>query len=94
LPTQPGVYAPYGNEDVVTVQEPQASQTVAAFLSGSPEPATTPPLDQYGDAETVTASPPTTATPTTGSTSTSSGGSSSSPAAPTTAVASFDPRPC
>jgi len=90
LPTGPGVYAPYGNEDVEVVQEPLASQTIAAFLGGAPEAATTPPLDQYGNPETVT---PSTTTPATGSTSTSSGGSSSSTPT-TTAVPSFDPRPC
>jgi len=100
LPTGPGVYAPYGNEDVEVVQEPLASQTIAAFLASAPESATTPPLDQYGNPETVTPSaPPTTTAPTTpakgtkGSTTTSPGGSSS-PTATTTAVASFDPRPC
>jgi LCP family protein required for cell wall assembly len=91
LPTAPGVYAPYCNEDVELVQEPQASQTIAAFLNGPPQPATTPPLNQYGNPVTVTASPPTTTTPpTTASTSPSSGGSS----AGTTAVASYDPRAC
>jgi LCP family protein required for cell wall assembly len=95
LPTTPGVYAPYGNEDVEIVQEPGASQTIAAFLGGAPESATTPPLDQYGAPETLTASPPsTTAAPTTGSTSTSSGGSSSNSDATTASVRSFDPRPC
>ncbi len=96
LPTAPGVYAPYGNEDVETVQEPQASQTITAFLGGSPETATTPPLNQYGDPETVTAVPPTTTTvPTTGSTSTSSGASApKSATATTTSVPSYDPRPC
>ena len=96
LPTTPGVYAPYGNEDVLTVTEPQASQTITAFLGGSsPETATTPPLNQYGDPETVAASPPTTtAPPTTGVTTTTSAGSSSKPTAPTAAVPSFDPRPC
>jgi anionic cell wall polymer biosynthesis LytR-Cps2A-Psr (LCP) family protein len=95
LPTTPGVYAPYGNEDVEIVEEPEASQTIAAFLGGSPESATTPPLNQYGNPETVTTSPPsTTPTPTTGSTSAPSRGSSSNPAATTTLVPSFDPRAC
>jgi LCP family protein required for cell wall assembly len=94
LPTSPGVYAPYSNEDVETVQEPLASQTIAAFLGGSPETATTPPLDQYGNPETVTASPPPTTVPGTGTTSTSSGGSASSSAAPKSSETSFDPRPC
>jgi LCP family protein required for cell wall assembly len=94
LPTLPGVYAPYGDEDVEVVQEPQASETIAAFLGGSSaETPTTPPLDQYGNAESVTI-PPTTTAPTTTSTSTSSGGSSSSSGAATTSVPSFDPRPC
>jgi hypothetical protein len=92
LPTTAGVYAPYGNEDVEIVQEPQASQTIDTFLGGAPGTATTPPLDQYGNPEPVTASAPATTAPSTGSTSTSSGGSSS--AAGTTAVPSFDPRPC
>jgi LCP family protein required for cell wall assembly len=94
LPTIPGVYAPYSNEDVEIVEEPQASQMIATFLGGAPESATTPPLDQYGNPETVTASAPTTtAPPSTGSTS-KTGGSSSSSGATTTAVPSFDPRPC
>ena len=101
LPTSPGVYAPYGGEDVETVQEPQASQTIMAFLGGNPQPATTPPLNQYGNPVTVTTSPPTSTTTTTTAppakkttTSTSSGTSSSTSTAPTTAVPSFDPRPC
>jgi anionic cell wall polymer biosynthesis LytR-Cps2A-Psr (LCP) family protein len=94
LPTVPGVYAPYGDEQVEVVQEPQASETIAAFLGGSSaETPTTPPLDQYGNAESVTI-PPTTTAPTTTSTSTSSGGSSSNSGAATTSVPSFDPRPC
>ncbi len=95
LPTTPGVYAPYGNEDVEVVQEPQASQTITTFLGGSPETATTPPLNQYGDPQTVTSSPPpTTTAPTTGSsTSTATSGSSSS-STTTTSIPSFDPRPC
>jgi LCP family protein required for cell wall assembly len=95
LPTGPGVYAPYGNEDVEVVQEPAASQMIATFLGSAPETAATPPLDQYGNPEAVTAgAPSTTAAPTTGSTSTSSGGSSSGSGATTTAVPAFDPRPC
>src|ERR1019366_6984392 len=93
LPTGPGVYAPYSNEDVEIVQEPTASQTIAAFLGTAPGSATTPPLDQYGNPEPVTPGAPSTTAPTTGSTSTTSGGSSSSTAT-TTAVSSFDPRPC
>ena len=95
LPTTPGVYAPYGNEDVEIVQEPQASQTITAFLGGNPESPTTPPLNQAGDPQTVAASPPpTTTAPTTGSTSTSTGRSSPKPAATTPSIPSFDPRPC
>jgi LCP family protein required for cell wall assembly len=91
LPTGPGVYAPYDNEDVEVVQEPLASQTIAAFLGSASESATTPPLDQYGNPETVTPSaPPTTTAPTKGSTTTAPPGST----ATTTAVPSFDPRPC
>jgi anionic cell wall polymer biosynthesis LytR-Cps2A-Psr (LCP) family protein len=94
LPTVPGVYAPYGGEDVEVVQEPQASQTITAFLGGAPQTPSTPPLDQYGHPETVTVSPTTTTVPpTTGSTSTSTAGSPSGSAG-TTAVASYDPRPC
>jgi LCP family protein required for cell wall assembly len=95
LPTTPGVYAPYGNEDVEIVEEPEASQTISAFLGGSAESAATPPLDQYGDPETVTTIPsPSAVASTTGSTSASSGWSSSNSAASTTSVPSFDPRPC
>lgn len=96
LPTIPGVYAPYGNEDVEVVQEPEASQTIAAFLRGAPQTPSTPPLNQYGDAETVSAvAPSTTTVPTTASTpSTSSSGASSSNSTPTDSVPSFDPRPC
>jgi anionic cell wall polymer biosynthesis LytR-Cps2A-Psr (LCP) family protein len=95
LPTTPGVYAPYGNEDVEIVEEPEASQTISAFLGGSAESAATPPLDQYGDPETVTTIPsPSAVTPTTRSTSASSAGSSSNSAVSKTSVPSFDPRPC
>ncbi len=94
LPTTPGVYAPYGNEDVETVQEPLASQTITAFLGGSPESPTTPPLNQAGEPETVTTSAPTTTAPTTKAPSTTSGTSSSNSTTTTAAVPSFDPHPC
>jgi LCP family protein required for cell wall assembly len=99
LPTTPGVYAPYGDEDVEVVQEPEASQTIATFLDGAPQTPSTPPLNQYGEPEAVTdVAPPTTTTttttaPTTKSTSTS-GASSSSSGTPTNPIPSFDPRPC
>jgi len=95
LPTVSGTYAPYSNEDVEVVQEPQAAQMITQFLGTAPTGVTTPPLDQYGNAETVSSSELTTTTvaptPTTAS---QSSGSSSSAATPADNVPSYDPRPC
>jgi LCP family protein required for cell wall assembly len=94
LPTSGAGYAPYGNESVEVVNEPQAAEMITQFLGTTPNAASTPPLDQYGNPEN-TSVPSTTAPPVTSSTSASSSGSSSSSAAtPTNSVPSYDPRPC
>ncbi len=91
LPTLGETYAPYGDEDVEVVQEPQASQMISQFLGTTPDSTSTPPLDQYGDPESTEVTP-TTATPATSGG--VSSGSSSSSSATTNAVPSYDPRPC
>jgi len=89
LPTLGESYAPYGNEDVEVVQEPQATQMITQFLGTAPYPPDTPPLDQYGNPESTAVTPTTTAPVT-------SGGSSSgaSTGGVTNSVPSYDPRPC
>jgi LCP family protein required for cell wall assembly len=92
LPTVAASYEPYGGEAVETVQEPAASQVIATFLGAAPNQAVTPPLDQYGDPETVTATAPTTAAPTTSGSGSKS--SSTTPAPATDGAPSYDPKPC
>jgi LCP family protein required for cell wall assembly len=94
LPTVGGNYAPYGGESVEIVQEPQAAQMIQQFLGASPEAATTPPLDQYGEPESTSVGSGSTGS--TGSTAPASGttGTGATPAAPTSTVPPFDPRPC
>jgi LCP family protein required for cell wall assembly len=102
LPTQGGYYAPY-SEDVVTVQEPLATQVITQFMGGTaPDPSTTPPLDQDGNAQSTTASSGSTgatgstgntgATPTTAAPAPTTGKSSTSTA--TATIPYYDPRPC
>jgi LCP family protein required for cell wall assembly len=97
LPTTAGSYAPYSDESVEIVQEPQATTMITQFLGTDPNASSTPPLDQYGNPQS-TAVAPTTAAPSTGSsspaTSPSSSGSGSSTSTATTSIPSFDPRPC
>jgi LCP family protein required for cell wall assembly len=77
--------------DVEVVAEPDAQQTLTAFLGAPPNAITTPPIDEYGDAITVPAVPPPTTAPATAPT-------NSAGTTPTTAPASqnpsFDPTPC
>jgi LCP family protein required for cell wall assembly len=100
LPTVGESYAPYGGEDVEVVQEPQAAQLITQFLGTAPTGVTTPPLDQYGNPQTVSPSELTTTTaPPASSSSGSSGSSGASSAGTSTAVAPdtvepYDPRPC
>ncbi|HEY2213422.1 MAG TPA: LCP family protein [Acidimicrobiales bacterium] len=95
LPTTNATYAPYGGEDVEVVQEPQAAQLITQFLGTAPVDVSTPPLDQYGNPQTVSPSELTTTTvaPVTSKSSTSSTtGSSTAP--PADSIPSYDPRPC
>jgi LCP family protein required for cell wall assembly len=101
LPTQGGYYANYG-EDVVTVQEPLATQVITQFLGGTaPDPSTTPPLDQNGDPQSTTASSGSTGA--TGSTGNTGATATTAPSTATTkpgtsaanpAIPYYDPRPC
>ncbi|MGH9018148.1 MAG: LCP family protein, partial [Acidimicrobiales bacterium] len=86
---------------VQIVNEPQAQQTITAFLGKAPGAVTVAPLDAYSEPITVPTTTPAAAPGTSSSGSSSSGSSSShssgtSAAPPTTvpSVASFDPRPC
>jgi LCP family protein required for cell wall assembly len=101
LPTVAGSYAPYGDEAVQVVQEPRATTMITQFLGTAPSALTTPPLDQYGNPESATASGSTGATGSTGNT-----GATATTAAPSTATTKpgtstatatipyYDPRPC
>jgi hypothetical protein len=92
LPTTGAEYDPY-SEDVEVVQEPAAAEMIATFLGTSPESASTPPLDQYGN-PLPTAVPATTGG-TAAASGSGSGGTTPAPAAaPTTSVPAYDPRPC
>jgi LCP family protein required for cell wall assembly len=104
LPTAPGTYAPYGNESVVTVQEPAATTMITQFLQGAPNASTTPPLDQNGNPQSTaaatgssgtsgatgnTGAAATTAPPSTGSATTTPSTSTA-----TSKIPYYDPRPC
>ena len=100
LPTMGAYYSPY-SEDVVVTQEPTATQMITQFLGGAPNTPTTPPLDQYGNPATATASAgPTGSSGSTGAAATTSpastGSASTTPSQATTpgSIPSFDPRPC
>jgi LCP family protein required for cell wall assembly len=92
LPTTGGSYAPYGNESVEIVQEPQAAEMIQQFLGAAPNAAVTPPLDEEGAPES-TAVPVTTPVTTPGS-GTGSTAHTTTPKAATASIPSFDPRPC
>ena len=64
LPTSSDSYAPYGGESIEVVDEPAAAEMISQFLGGSPDRASTPPLDQNGDPEN-TSVPTSTAPPST-----------------------------
>ena len=99
LPTEGAYYSPY-SEDVVVTQEPAATQMITQFLGDAPNTPTTPPLDQYGNPTTATASAG--ATGSAGSTGaattapTSTGSATTTPSQATTpgSIPAFDPRPC
>jgi hypothetical protein len=91
--TVSATYAPYGNEAVQVVQQPQTQQTITQFLGGSTGTVTTPPLDGYGSPIPVPAVTATTAPAATTAT-TSSSSSPPTTAAPASAVPSYDPTPC
>ena len=92
LPTA-GAQSPQAG-DVEVVQPDEASQMITQFLGGPFGPITTPPINEYGDA--LTLSVPTT-TPTTAAPATTAPAANHSPtttAAPASSVPSYDPRPC
>jgi LCP family protein required for cell wall assembly len=96
LPTEAGSYAPYGDEAVQVVQEPNATQMITQFLGTAPNAPSTPPLDQYGDPQS-TAVPPTTTPTTSATTTTTPTNSATTTPAPSTATKTipyYDPRPC
>jgi LCP family protein required for cell wall assembly len=85
-------YAPYGNEAVEVIQQPQTQETITQFLGGPTGTVTTPPLDGYGNPIPVPAVTSTTAPAATAATPASSG--SSSTTAPASSVPFYDPTPC
>lgn len=85
-------YAPYGNEAVQVVQQPQTQQTITQFLGGATATVTTPPLDAYGSPIPVPTVTPTTVPASTAATSGSS--ATTAPPAAASSVPSYDPTPC
>ena len=92
LPTA-GAQSPQAG-DVEVVQPYEASQMITQFLGGPFGPITTPPVNEYGDA--LTLSVPTTS-PTTAAPATTAPPAKVSPtttAPPASPLPSYDPRPC
>jgi LCP family protein required for cell wall assembly len=91
VPTVGASYAPYGNEAVQVVQQPQTQQIITQFLGGSTGTVTTPPLDTYGSPIPV---PTVTATTAPASTTATTSGSAAAPTTPASSVPTYDPTPC
>jgi len=91
--TLPAVPGENDAGDVEIVQEPQAQEMISQFLGAQPEQATTPPLDEYGNALEVPQ--PSGSVSSQGPSGTSGSPSSSAGAevAPTS-VPFYDPKPC
>ena len=92
LPTA-GAQSPQAG-DVEVVQPDEASQMITQFLGGPFGPITTPPINEYGDA--LTLSVPTT-TPVTAAPATTAPPAKHSPATtapPASTIPAYDPRPC
>ena len=81
--------------DVEVVQPDEASQMITQFLGGPFGPITTPPIDEYGDALTlsVPTTSPTTAAPVT-TTAPPTKHSPTTTAPPASPIPPYDPRPC
>jgi LCP family protein required for cell wall assembly len=96
LPTE-GAVSSYAG-DVEVVQPDEASAMITQFLGGPFGPIVTPPIDQYGNALTLTVPTTTTTVPVAttapASTSGASGTATTTPAAPATSAPSYDPSPC
>ena len=91
VPTVGASYAPYGNEAVQVVQQPQTQQIITQFLGGSTATVTTPPLDGYGSPIPV---PTVTATTAPAATTATTGSSAAAPATAASSVPSYDPTAC
>ncbi len=91
VPTVGASYAPYGNEAVQVVQQPQTQQIITQFLGGSTATVTTPPLDGYGSPIPV---PTVTATTAPAATTATTGSSAATPATAASSVPSYDPTAC
>jgi LCP family protein required for cell wall assembly len=80
--------------DVEVVQPDEASAMIAQFLGGTFGPITTPPVDAYGNALTLT--PPTTvpAAASPASSATPAAGATTPTTVPANTIPSYDPRPC
>ncbi len=92
LPTV-GAQSPQAG-DVEVVQPDEAAQMITQFLGGPLGPITTPPINEYGDA--LTLSVPTT-TPTTAAPATTAPATKHAPTAatpPASPIPPYDPRPC
>ena len=93
LPTAPAQTS--GGSDVEVVEPDAASAMITQFLGGPFGTITTPPLDAYGEAQTLTppTTVPTTAPPATTAPPKSSSGTTATTAPPSD-IPSFDPTPC
>ncbi len=97
LPTE-GAVSSYAG-DVEVVQPEEASAMISQFLGGPLGPITTPPIDQYGNALTLTTPTPTTTTPAAAAPSTATA-ATATPAATTPSTSKgegapfYDPTPC
>jgi LCP family protein required for cell wall assembly len=93
LPTEPAVTS--GGSDVEVVEPDAAAAMITQFLGGPFGTITTPPLDAYGEGQTLTppTTVPTTAPPATTAPLKSSSGTTAT-TAPASSLPSFDPTPC
>jgi LCP family protein required for cell wall assembly len=93
LPTSPAETS--GGSDVEVVDPDAAAAMITQFLGGPFGTITTPPLDAYGEAQTLTppTTVPTTAPPVTTAPPKASSGTTAATAPPSD-IPSFDPTPC
>ncbi len=92
--TLPTAGATAGSSSVEVVQPDEASQMITQFLGGPFGPISTPPLDAYGDPQTLPVATPTTAPAVPVATAPPASKKAAATAPATSTIPSFDPRPC